>query len=802
MANRRREAMRRPWPALRRAAFGMRHSVVAIATIALALGSTIAAFSVVNGAVLRPPAIAGLDRIVTVEISRQGGGGPSFSPERLERLTSRGPRLLESWVGVAGDQANISTDSVSHPVVVEMVSGPYFDLFHVRPLVGRLLTARDSRADDGCCAAVISEGVWRHVFGANEKIVGADVHLLSRAFTIVGIAPKTFRGVRLPQLISTDVWIPGNTLPRPPPAMGVFAALRPTASFAAAQQEIRSLAGGLDPDDPEVGAEVLPAWRGMVPPPLIVIGAVTGIAGVVTCVAILLLAGATATNLSRARCVSRRQEFAVRLALGADESHLMKLAIADALGVTIPAVLVGSALAMALVRVVQTMPLMPAAGALAPMVDATPNITVWVFAAAAAVGLSLFLARAEVAAIWRSPHGLSPGSFAFGGVARRIAMPMHFGAWQLGLATALLVVAGLFFRGSLNRIQRDSAFPTAHAVVGHVQFDSRDAAAGASVLSRLLATSLLPGERLGLATDLPLPGSTGIARAGVAYGARSGSSALTHVIGVSPGFLDALGVPLVSGMALPALADAYSDAAVVDETLARALWPSGQAVGHRLWLAGSDDSLEVVGVVRAPTTSAGLEDFRRFVFVPIATRHPIGFDVLLKGPGSNLALVATLQRLLRAVDPSVALTDPQPLGDYADPYAKLAAAALRPTMVAAGLAIVLALAGLYAVVNHNVTSRLYEFGIRNALGAPHTRIYAQVIRECLATVSRGTAIGVAIALPLPLLLPKPMLFALRLDDVLALALVPVIAFVVALVALLPAAYRATRSDPLVAMRAS
>jgi putative ABC transport system permease protein len=165
-------------------------------------------------------------------------------------------------------------------------------------------------------------------------------------------------------------------------------------------------------------------------------------------------------------------------------------------------------------------------------------------------------------------------------------------------------------------------------------------------------------------------------------------------------------------------------------------------------------------------------------------------------------LVSALRQVVKSADPNVALIDPQPLRDYADPYAKVATAALGPTMMAAGLAIFMTIAGLYAVVNHNVVSRLHEFGVRNALGAPGASIYVLVIRECLAVVARGTAIGIVIAVPVSLLLvPPAMLFALRTADVLVLSFIPAGAFLVAVLAMLPAARRATRSDPLPVMRA-
>jgi predicted permease len=783
----------------------MRRSAAAIGATAVAIGVTMTAFAVVNGAVLKSLGIRDLDRIVNVAVSTNGEAAPhiGFTPSRFARLQERAPRSLNGWVGVAGDQTNLSTDEVSEPVLVEEVSGPYFDLLHVQPLLGRLLNAGDSEGDSGCCAAVISERLWRGIFGSDPGAISAVVHVMSQPFVVVGVAPANFRGVRLPELLSADVWIPMKAVSQGPFAMQVFAGLKPGTSFASARSEVRTLGRDFDPSQPGIGIDLLPAWRGMVPEPLIAIGLAVAVASIVVCGAILLLAGTTAVNLSRARFLSRRREFAVRLALGAEKSHLTKQAVADALAITLPAAVAGSGLAAVLLRLAQSRELLPASGAFVTSINSAPDLRVWGFVLAAAAGLTVLLARAEVEAMWMDPAALGGSGLNTNGVSVGESSRMQLGTWQLGVATTLLILTGLFLRSSASRVERDAAFPSAQAVLGRVQVvnASRDAAATSRLVARLLEDPAPDGARLAIATALPLPRSTGIQRAGVTYGANAGTTGLTQVIGVSAGFLDVLGVPLVSGAGLPLKPDAHSNRALVDATLASTLWPAGEAVGRRLWLSGSDQPLEVVGVVKSPTTGAGPQDLRRFVFVSLETQVLTSFEVLLKGPGSEAALTNRLRQMVASADSSTTLIDAGPLRNYSDPYTRVAEAAFGPTMIAAGLAIVMTIAGLYAVVNHNVVSRSHEFGIRNALGAPRASVYAMVIRECLTVVARGTAIGAMMAAFVSLLLPTQMVLALRAADFVALSSIPAGAFVVAILAMLPAARRATRSDPIVAMRA-
>lgn len=788
-------------PIARRAWVTTRTSVVAVGATAVAVAVCTAAFALVNGAVLKPVGIRSLDRIASVAIAVNGSAAPymGFTPERFSRLKERAPGALGSWVGVTGTEANLSTDGVSQPVLVEEVSGPYFDLLHVRPLFGEL---PDSHHFEGN-GAVIGERLWRRTFGSDPRALGSVVRLMSRPFVIVGIAPATFRGVRLPELLSADVWIPMGAVSSGPFAMQVFAGLTPGVSFAAARNGIRTLGRGLDPSDPSIGVDLLPAWRGMVPEPLIAIGSAVAVASVVVCCAILLLAGATAVNLSRARFLSRRREFAVRLALGAERSHLTRQAVADALAMTVPAAILGAGLAMLLLKLADTRQLLPGTGAFVAEINSTPDVRVVGFVVLAAIVLTVLLARAEVEAVWMDSAALGGGGLAANGVSPSISARMQLGTWQLSVATTLLILTGLFLRSSASRVERDAAFPIDHAVLGQVQVPTSPRASGAAsqLAARMIEMPRPNGSRLEVTTDLPLPRSTGIQRASVSAGGKAGPTALTQVIGVSAGFLDVLGVAVMRGSGLATAPHAQVDHALVDVTLANALWPAGDAVGRRFWLSGSDRSLEVVGVVASPAVGGTPQDLRRFVFVPFETRDAASFDVLLKGPGSDAALTNQLRHIVTAANSSATLIDPGPLRSYADPYTRVAAAAFGPTMIAALLAIVLTAAGLYAVVNHNVVSRLYEFGIRNALGATRASIYSMVIRECVAVVVRGTAIGVGVAAFASLLLPTQIVFTLNGRDLLMLTAIPAGAFLVAILAMLPAARRATRSDPLAAMRA-
>jgi hypothetical protein len=276
-------------PVIRRAWLAIRSPAGAIGATAVAIAAAMAAFSLV-----KPIAIQDLDRIVNVSISRSGRATPEvgFTASRFASLRDRAPRSLERLVGATGDEANLSTDDLSQHVFVEEVSGPYFELFEVQPLVGRLLTADESTSKGACCAAVISEQVWRRAFRSDARTIGATVRLMAQSFVVVGVVP-TIRGVRLPEL-SADVWIPSDAVAPPPTVMEVFARLKPGTAFVTARDEVRRLGKDLDPSDPTIGLDLLPAWRGIVPASRVVIGSSVAVAGLVVCGVMLLLAGATA----------------------------------------------------------------------------------------------------------------------------------------------------------------------------------------------------------------------------------------------------------------------------------------------------------------------------------------------------------------------------------------------------------------------------------------------------------------------------------------------------------------------------
>ncbi|MBP6771920.1 MAG: ABC transporter permease [Gemmatimonadaceae bacterium] len=761
---------------------------LAVGVLALAVALTTVAFSLLSGAILRPLPIEGIESVANVVFVREGAiSARGFTKVELDRVGVRTAGLFESSVGVATGPIVITRGNSSSRGLAEQVVGPYFDLLRIKPLLGSLPGLDQA---DSCCAVAISERLWRGRFSADPEIIGEVIRLDGQSFTVTGVVASAHHGVSLPQLMSVDVWFAQADLPvAERRALQVFSRLRSETSIESARAALRGLGRELFPNESGVGLDVQSAWRGMVPPPLVAIGAAVGTASLVVCVVVLLLALTTILCLSRASFESRRHEFAVRIALGATRDDLLRQSRREALAVTVPACVLGGGAASLLSKTLSAVVVLPAAGAFVPHIDATPDLRVLLFVVAALLATTSILARVQADSMWVDPNSLTKGvvRLPIGATGPDAFRPV---VWQLATATALVLTAALFFR--VSRPQAGGLLHAEHIVIADVQTKSPRA------IDRAAMSGVI---RVGLATALPLPTRFGIQRFGSAPRATSGRSTLVHSIGVSGDTLDMLSLTLIAGRRLTP-SEGNSDEVVVDETTATRLWGiASGAVGQSAWFADSDRRRSVIGVVRSPFAADRSADRQSFVFIPIESSGGASFKALVSGPDTDQRLSDELRQYFSRVDPSALVFDPQPLSDYADSGAKTAAASMWPTMAAASLSLVMALAGLYGVISHDVNVRMAEFGVRIALGASSLNIASIVTRRCLRAVAHGTLWGIAAAIAIALVLPPELLRGLEIRDLGVLLLFPVAAFLTSMLAILPPTLRATRSDPISVMRA-
>lgn len=760
-------------------------AVLGIVTLAIGIGVATALFGVVNAVMLKPLGYPGLDRVVNIQPTDRGvRRGDGLAGAKLESLRGRGLRSLTQISASHNVQSTLLANGTTRLVATQPVTGPYFDLFRVSPIAGRLLLPEQ---DDE--AVVISERLWREAFDGRPDAIGARVAIGGRPMTLVGVAPAWFRGTGLPHLISVDAWIQDRANPTARHELGglVFARLTDGFSFGEADAELRTLSG-LDPSDDGFGVAAQAAWRGMVPPPLVPIAALFAAAGGLIGSVILLIATANAINLLLARAASRGRELAVRRALGASDRDLRRLLTAEGMALALPGGAVGGLLSVWLLRLATTFT-PPPAGALVVRVDTSPNWLVF--------AVCLFVTGIAAFLLGRVGTRLSPSEepgrlLSSGTVAGDVLSADVRGnliSWQMASATALLVVAAVGLRAATGGIGARAAFP-AHTAVGALALSESSLSPDdrAAFARRFLdAGGGDPRAPRALMSDVPIAGG-GIAHTLTA----DGGSIRAQRIEVSGDALAALGLQIRAGASLTATA--VSNPVVVDANVAAELWPGGQAVGRVLRLSRLPGEYHVTGVVDAVPGLAGPAPYRRFVYTPLEPGAARSMLAVTSDPASDDAAVARLRQAVASSDLRVALKSSTALRHYAHSRATNLAASAAPLIWLGGLAAVLSVAGLYAVLMHTLAVRRREFGIRRALGAGTRQLMALVFREMGRFFGRGIAGGLVAAGLLTALLPAEVLLGLSRADLAAFLGVPAALAAVTLAALVPSTWRAARAS--------
>jgi hypothetical protein len=567
----------------------------------------------------------------------------------------------------------------------------------------------------------------------------------------------------------------------------VFARLTDGFSFGQADAELRTL-GGLDPADDGFGVAAQAAWRGMVPPPLVPIAALFAAAGGLIGSVILLIATANAVNLMLARAASRGRELAVRRALGASDRDLRRLLTAEGMALALPGGAVGGLLSIWLLRLATTFT-PPPAGALVVRVDTSPNWPVFAVCLFVTGVAAVLLGRVGTRLSPSAEPGrlLSSGTVAGDGLSAEVRGNLI--SWQMASATALLVVAAVGLRAATGGIGARAAFP-AHAAVGALALSESSLSPDdrAAFARRFLDEGGGdPRVQRALLSDMPIAGG-GIAHTLTA----DGGSIRAQRIEVSGDAFAALGLQVRVVATLTATT--VSNPVVVDADVAAELWPDGQAVGRVLRLSRLPGEYHVAGVVDAVPGLAGPAPYRRFVYTPLDPGAARSMLAVTSDPASDEAAIARLRQAVASSDLRVALKSSTPLRRYAHSRATNLAASAAPLIWLGGLAAVLSVAGLYAVLMHTLAVRRREFGIRRALGAGTRQLMVLVFREMGRFFGRGIAGGIVAAGLLTALLPGEILLGLSRADLAAFLGVPAALGLVTLAALVPSTWRAARAS--------
>jgi predicted permease len=786
-------------------------TAVAVLTLALGIAATTTVFAWIDGMVLHPFRGATDDgRIAVLESVRPGGiEAPSLSyvdcrdfEDNLRSIS--GLALTQQGPGSIGDGDN------AYSAWFELVSGNYFDVLGVKPVLGRTFLREEYGDRAKGFTAVISYRLWQDFFQGDPSVLGRTVRINRHPVTIVGVSPPEFRG-DVPG-IRMDGWVPAplsGERERDARNFRAIVRLKPGVSISEANAEVAAVAARLARDYPQtndgIGARIVPIWKaqsgasGILASPMAILGAACGL--------VLLIACANVANLLLARSAARQTEFGIRAALGASPGRLTRQLVSESLLLAIMATLAGVSMALWLQEVL--IYFVPPTG-LPLYFDVRPSARVFFFAALVCLACALI-------------SGLPP---AFQSVRRNVVDSLKQGGRgdtqsahsqrisgllvvaEVGLALATLVTLGLFLR-SLHGLQNTPAgFDHRNVTLCRLFLVTNDyTAVEEQQFSRRLRQRLLdaPGVTDAAYSD-SIPLGFGLGKwAGVlveGYAPRPGENLDVHHASVSPGYFGLLRMPLLAGRDFrPEDNDTAPRVMVVNESFARRFFDGGDPLGHRVQVHGN--LFTIVGMVKDSKYLSLSETPQPYFYMSFDQVHngsgEGGVALYARTDGDARGFVPVLRREMSAIDPNSAGLTAMPLSDY------ISAAWFAPRLaslilgVLGVISMLLAGVGLYGVMAYSVSQRTREIGLRMALGANPESVLRMVMRRGLLLAFLGIAAGLAITL---VATPQiaPLLYRVNPSDPVSIAGAALFLIVVAILASLIPALRATRVDPLVALR--
>jgi predicted permease len=785
-------------------------TALALLTIALGIGVNATVFSFVNALLLRPaPAVREPGRLVSVFTSDFSSGlfGSSSYPDYLS--IKEDATALDGLAAFTEGAANMAVGNATSRVRTSAVSAEFFDVLGLRPALGRNLGTADS-SPDAPPAAVIGDALWQRVFGGSPSAVGSQVVLDGRSLTIVGIAPPRFSGLNLGAPL--EIW---TLMPVQPAAnrgnrgLSLVGRLREGSSLRQAQAQLDAIAARLaaefpqsnrgtlrQPNDPRPMAvrlhtRIHPRFRGEV----VMVGATLMTAVIL----VLLIACANVAGLLLSRATARGREIAVRLALGARRSRIVRQMLTESL------VLGCAGGALGLIVALWTADVLPSyfpaevAALLDTGVDA--QVIAFTFAAAVLSGLVFGLAPAfhgiRASAVSALAASASRGSES----GRVINVRNVLVAGQIAVASVLLVSAGLLARSLANAVNADPGFSTRQAVLTSIEVPSvmgnEQVVAYYDALLDDIRT--IPGvEQASLARMVPVAGGSRRLFSVPGYVPRPGEDMELHVNSVQRDYFATMGMRAVKGRLFESSDAANSPVVVVNDVLANRYY-GGQAVGRRLIIAARKVELEIIGVVGVQRRSGLQELADPVVFFQLGRDLPRAAFLVARTAGDPAQYTETIRRRATAVDRTVAVFRTMTLEDHLSE----AVAANRLTVALVTfcglMAFMLAAVGVYGIVTSAVERRTREIGIRVALGARPGQVLALLAREGGRVILAGVALGLVAAWASTRLLTS-MLYGISATDPATFLVVPAAVSVIALIASCVPAARALGINPVAALR--
>jgi predicted permease len=784
-------------------------TVIAVIILGLGIGANITVFSVVNTILLRPLPFPNPQQLVRILTKNLTGGESSMTYSA--DATQEFQRLNRSFASVSGYYAFSGPDNLKlgggaqpTPVTGLNVAGNFFETLGVEPGLGRLFTAEEC-LHNSRPVVLLSHAFWKRQYRGNQGIVGQVIDLNKTPVTVIGVLPASFDfgsvfspGFKVDMygpVIYDDIRDEGNT-------MALIGRLKPGVSVAQAQAEADLLFPALhfSVKHPEYGGgytgkllQLKDYVSGKLRRSLIMLWCAVGM--------ILLIVCVNLSNLLLARGAARSKEFAMRTALGAARGRLVRQLLTESLMLSLAGALFGLGLAFAITAYLAhqgtiALPLLSSV-----RIDGAALAWTLLVGVAAAVffGLapSLRISNSNLQeALKDSGHGSSGGKMHEGLRSMLIVS-------EIALACVLLVGAGLLLRSFLRILDVDLGFEPSRAASIALDYDDKgDAARRSAIWQEVLRrTQAIPGvEAVGISDNLPMSRNRSWEIKAKGQNYRPGELKDTFVYIVSPGYLKAIGMHLSQGRDISwEDLDKKEGVVIINETVARSLWPGQDPIGRLGVAAGMD--VRVIGVVADVHESSveGNPGWQMYLSGAASQFGPEGAQLVLRSKVPPESLASSVMSTLRDINPAQPAVEFRPIQRLVDHVVSPRRFFVLLVGVFAVLGLILASLGIYGVISYSVTQRTQEIGIRMALGASQARVQVGVIGKTLMLASIGIATGTVASFMLANLMASLLFGTAARDGDTFLGMILLLLLVSVVAGYIPAR-RASRIHPMIALR--
>ncbi len=792
-------------------------AAVVVFTLAVGIGANTAMFSVVNGVLLQRLPFPHADRIVDInEVERRDlGGGGAIAPATFvdwQKMST----TFDAMSAYGTRTYNVAPSS-GEPARLRgtVASSGFFDVLGVTPLLGRGFTKGDG--EPGHQTVVLSFGFWQRQFAGNPNVINQPIRLNGQPYTIVGVMPAA---VNFPEntnfWVSTAFDVPGCGGPQnqdPSSQRGMhclrgIARVKAQSSLAQANAELKTISDQLAKQYPDEASNFIGLATslqdrlvGSARTPLLIL------LGAVGCV--LLIVVANVANLLMARATVRARELAIRAAIGADRGTLVRQLLTESVLIS----LVGGGLGVLLAfwGVDLILALDPGGVPRVAPIGVDRYALGFALLLSIATGVLFGIVPAWHASQPDVQHTLKDNTRGATGDGQRHLARAGLILAEVSIALVLFVGAGLLFRSLMTLIDMPLGFTTSRMLTLSVaptgegyRTPGQFLGYWNAVVERIQA---VPGvEKLALTGAVPMTGAINV----VTYQADNtpqlapSQQPVTNFVDVGPGYFETMGIPVLKGREFTAR-DASLDpkTIIINEAMARRDFPNDDPIGHRFSFGPDDQGrpewVEIIGVVGNVRQYAADQEPVPITYAPFSGTPARAQNLMIRTSGDPMRVAGAVRAALQSLDPSLPVSPPRTLDEVVGASLTQRRFNMTLLVVFASIALVLAIAGIYGTVAYSVAQRTQEIGIRVALGASNNEILRMVLLGALKPVVAGLVIGLVLAFGLTRLLAG-LIYGVSTTDPVTFVSLPVVLGAVAFVAALLPAMRATRIDPLEALR--